>query len=733
MTTHRWQFYRAGGLDQVVFRSGQDIVNLRALDQKLWVALACPTEMLNIDERTLTLLDTDKDGRIRPPELIATVEWLREVYRNPDELMTSRDFVPLSAINDKTDAGKAILASARRVLELVGKPGAAQVSLADATDHAKLAADPARNGDGIVPPEATGDPAQQRSIADIIATRGSKKDRSGKDGIEQVHVDEFFADAASYLAWFDKVPAGAAPLLTGEAMAAALGAVQAVRAKVDDYFARCSLAAYDPRSQAVLTGTDADFSAVAAKELGVFPAELIKLPLSRIEADRPLSLVRGVNPAWADKLNALLDDAVKPLLGPDKTALSPADWSALQSKLAAYAAWQADKPATKVDSLGPERLRELVSSDMQARLTALIAADAAVAPEFAKMEELEKLIRCQRDLLKLLNNFVNFSDFYGKREPAFLAGTLYLDGRACHLCLSVRDAGKHAALAGFSRAYLAYCDLVRAGGQKQVIVAAITNGDIDNLMVGRNGIFYDRKGNDWDATITKIVENPISIRQAFWSPYKSAVRLIEEQVAKRAAAAESESKKQVETAAAATAQADKTKIGEAKPEKKGIDVGTVAAIGVAVGGIATFLTAILATFFGLGYWMPLGFLALMLAISGPAMFVAWLKLRQRNMGPILDANGWAINGMVKITVPFGGTLTDLPSIPKDAERSLKDPFAEKRSPWGLYLLILFILSLGLAWYMGRLDALLPAQVKSTAILGDFAPANKPPVGAPEKQ
>ena len=57
-------------------------------------------------------------------------------------------------------------------------------------------------------------------------------------------------------------------------------------------------------------------------------------------------------------------------------------------------------------------------------------------------------------------------------------------------------------------------------------------------MVGRNGIFYDRKGRDWDATITKIIDNPISIRQAFWSPYKKVVRMIEEQVAKRAAAAD---------------------------------------------------------------------------------------------------------------------------------------------------------------------------------------------------
>ena len=50
--------------------------------------------------------------------------------------------------------------------------------------------------------------------------------------------------------------------------------------------------------------------------------------------------------------------------------------------------------------------------------------------------------------------------------------------------------------------------------------------------MGRNGIFYDRKGVDWDATIIKIVEHPISVRQAFWMPYKRVGKLIGEQIEK---------------------------------------------------------------------------------------------------------------------------------------------------------------------------------------------------------
>jgi hypothetical protein len=87
---------------------------------------------------------------------------------------------------------------------------------------------------------------------------------------------------------------------------------------------------------------------------------------------------------------------------------------------------------------------------------------------------------------------------------------------------------------GLSRICLVYCDCVRPGA-KQTIAAAFTAGDSDQLMVGRNGVFYDRQGRDWDATITKIVDHPISLRQAFWSPYKKLARMVAEQLQKLAA------------------------------------------------------------------------------------------------------------------------------------------------------------------------------------------------------
>jgi hypothetical protein len=346
----------------------------------------------------------------------------------------------------------------------------------------------------------------------------------------------------------------------------------------------------------------------------------------------------------------------------------------------------------------------------------------------------EKLIRFRRDLVPLLKNFVNFAEFYGKRRGIFQAGTLYIDARSCDLCLAVEDAGRHALLAGQSQAYLVYCDCVRkADLAKRTIVAAVTGGDTDNLVVGRNGVFYDRAGGDWDATITKIVENPISIRQSFWLPYKRFVRMVEGQFAKRAKAADEESNKKLDTMATETAavaattddkEKDKAKEAAAPPPK-GIDVGTVAAIGVAVGGIATFFSSILATFLGLGMWMPFGFLAVVLGISGPSMFIAFLKLRQRNIGPILDANGWAVNTMARVNVPFGGALTSLASLPPGASRTLHDPFAEKKSPWKTYLFIALVLALAAAWALQKLDGYLPEKARAATVLHLSPPATGP--------
>lgn len=690
---HHWHFFRAGGFDQVKFKTGADLLNIEQLDQKLWVALACPVAGLHFDKKTLELIDTDRDGRVRAPELIAAVKWAGSLLKDPDILIKHPSALPIDCIDDSTPEGALIVKSAKEILTSLGKANATAISLEDTiTASSALAMDPF-NGDGIITETSASDDDTKAAIRDIIASVGSVPDRSGKPGLDQAKIDLFFAEAKAYLDWAQKASENPAILPLGDATAEADSAVKSVAAKVTDYFTRCRLAEFDARASNAVNRDEKDYSAISAKDLTPNHSDIAALPLARVEPHRPLPLLEGVNPAWADALANLYSKAVKPLLG-DKPALTFEDWTVLIAKLADYNAWVSAKPNSNVEKLGLPRIRELLNSQIKDQLATLIAKDKAKAEVVSAIALVEKLVRYVRDLFVLCKNFVSFEDFYLNRNtPAiFQAGRLYLDQRACDLTLPVEDPTKHAALAGLAGCYLAYCDCVRKGtGEKMQIVAVFSNGDSDNLMVGRNGIFYDRNGRDWDATITKIIDNPISLRQAFWAPYKKFVRMIEAQIAKRAAAAEAASTQKLE--AVAETATTPAKLKEVPPKK--VDVGTVAAIGVAFGAIGTFFATLLGYITGLLKLGPLAVLAALIAvialISGPSMVLAYIKLRRRNLGPILDANGWAINANARISVPLGAALTHIAKLPPGSHRELFDPYAEKKSPWPILIIAALVL------------------------------------------
>ena len=670
--SHTWKFFRTGGLDQVSLETGADLQNLDNLDQKLWVALSCPVKGLEIDEKTLAMIDTDGDGRIRVPELIAAVKWAASRLRDSGALLQGGAALPLATIDDSSPAGKTLLASAKQILASLGKKDAAEISASDSSNTAKIFAASALNGDGVIPPEATDDAAVQSLIKEIMACLGGTPDRTGSTGVTAATIDTFFAELSAYLAWVEQSAAKDIAIL-GEGTEAACHAIRAVRPKVEDFFARTRLAAFDVRAIAALNRSETEYLAIAAKDMKISSEEVSGFPLATISAGKALPLFEGVNPAWTAALATLHAKAVAPIFGAAKTALTAEEWSALNAKFAAYETWLGGKAGSAVEKLGLARVKEILAGTGRDELAKLVALDVALEPEFKGISEVDRLTHYYRDLRTVLHNFVNFADFYSRdRWAVFQAGTLFLDSRSTELCLRVDGPNP---LAAMSKAYIAYCTCTRPGGKSLNIAACFTQGDSDYLFVGRHGVFYDRAGADWDAVITNIVDNPIGIRQAFWSPYKKFLRMIEQEVAKRAAAADAESAARMATAAEKAANADKQ-----KPEPKKVDVGAVAAIGVVVTGAISALTLILGYVFQLKLWQyPLVLVGLMFAISTPSMIIAWLKLHQRTLGPILEGNGWAVNGRVKINIPFGTALTDLAVKPPGSKVTGDDPYEDKEA------------------------------------------------------
>ncbi len=703
--THRWRFIRTGGIDQVVIRNGGDIVNLEHLDQKLWVALACPTRGVEMDPRTLDLIDTDNDGRIRPPELIAVSHWVRDHFADPDSLLESAEEVPLEAIRADNDAGPRLAAEARAVLALLGRPEATTIKLGDLEDRQRTLTDTGLNGDGVVPTSATDDKDTQALIEQVIATVGSVTDRNGRPGIDRPHFETFFEQARALDEWRRRAGTDAELLPLGDASVAAAEALAAVRAKIDDWFARNALTAYDPQAAAPLNPSVDDYQALSDALLVAKAPEIAALPLATSGPGSALPLRERVNPAWVERIEDFRTRVAEPVLGRPLAELTPAEWQEVTSRFSVCSGWLDERPDTPLVALEPQALKALLEGDAEARLDALIRRDADIEPSNERIVELEKLIRFQRDLVRLLNNFVSFSQFYSRNGGIFEAGTLYLDSRSCDLAVAVDDTGRHAKLAGRAKLYLAYCEC-RRGDERRQIAAAFTAGGVDELFVGRNGVFYDRKGQDWDATITQVIENPISIRQAFFLPYKKFLRMIEEQVAKRAADREKKADSSLGALATRPAAAAAPGGTAAGASQRRIDVGTVAALGVALGSISAVLVGVFAQFVGLGAWIPVAVVGIVMAISGPSMLIAWLKLRLRSLGPLLDASGWAINGRMRINIPLGRMLTQRSALPPGSERRLRDPY--RQSHVGRYLAVLAVVAAGaliVAWRTGLLGAL----------------------------
>ena len=701
MTEHTWNFFRAGGFDQVQLDTGEDLLCLKDLNQKLWVALSCPTRGIEFDPKTLDMIDTDGDGRVRANEVLAAIAWVGARLKDADLMVKGEDWLSLSDIDESTDEGRELLSSAGHILKSLGKPDELRISMSDMDDIEKIVAGWQFNGDGVVASKQVGDAALRSAVEDIMKCTGSVADLSGEQGVNQEISDNFFSQAVAYSDWYAKGESDTVILLLGEKTQDAADAFIAIKDKVGDYFTRCKLAAFDARAALPLSRSVEDYQHLATQNLSVQSEEVASLPLAFIIADQPLPLTKGVNPAWQQRLDALSSRVIEPILG-SKDCLSAAEWNELCEKFAAYEVWQKDKPQGNVEGLGIARIREILSAGHKAHIDALIDEDKAVEAEVNAIHSVERLLRYKRDLFLLVNNFVSFRNFYtGRAKGIFQVGTLYLDGRSCDLTVRVEDVAKHAAFSVMSGICLVYCECVR-GAEKMNIATAFTAGDSDYLMAGRNGVFYDRQGRDWDAVVVRIIDNPISIRQAFWSPYKKLSKAISEGLQKLAASRSSSAEGRM----IKTVVENGKEVVNAAPPKPPFDVGKFAgifaAIGLAIGAIGGILASVIGGVLSLKFWqIPLALAGLLLLISGPAMVLAWFKLKRRNLAPILDANGWAVNARARINIPFGTALTGIAILPEGAHRALTDPYAEKRPVWPYYVLVMAaLIALFGLWYAG---------------------------------
>ena len=576
---YEFKYFRAGRMNQINLTCGADIASLAEADRKLWTAISMPVKGVRFDTRTLELMDADHDGRVRTPEVLAAIDFLKSKNVDFDELFV------------KSETDEKALAS---VLE------------------------------------------RQADLAKIPPSD---------------------ADKAALVDWEAKGKTKEVAVL-GDATAAAEAALAAVEPIVDGFFT---------------------------------PPE--DMPLVTDDPDKELPLKDHLNPKH---LEAILDFSAKcvtPILG-EKSALSRMEWKQVKGAFAAYRAWVGSKPVMNAGKKG-------------------------------ELEEEERLYRYKLNLREILENYVNMKRLYAEDDLAiFQTGTLRIDAKEMNLCFHVDDEGAHSALAEKSKCCIIYLKLSRPSeGATASICAVVTAGTVGQLYAGRNGVFYDRDGKDWEAVITKVVESQVSLSEAFWAPWKKLGDAIGGMVKKFLGDRESS----VNSAMASgklppAASADKNANGNNNGGAGGAAIASsVAAIGIGMVGAA--LAGLMSAVSSLTWWQILiAIVAVVLIVSLPSVILTWFKLRQRDIGAILNASGWAINRPLHFSMARARAFTIC----------ARDPFL-KYFVIGALIVIAAIVG-GLYLYRANCkccSSAAPAPAAETAPAADAAPAAPAPAAAAE--
>jgi len=342
------------------------------------------------------------------------------------------------------------------------------------------------------------------------------------------------------------------------------------------------------------------------------------MPLVTEGPDKELPLVDHLNPRHLEAVMEFAAKCVQPLLGGGKTSLNRMEYKSIKSRFAAYREWIGARPITN-----RERKQQL--------------------------EEEERLLRYKLYLGEFLENYISMEGLYGKgRMAVFQTGTLRMDGREMSLCFHVESEAAHSALAANSNCCVIYLKLARPSEKtERLACAVVTAGRVGTLYVGRNGAFYDRDGVVWEAVITKVIENQVSLAEAFWSPWKKIGEGISGTIKKLI------SDKQVKSVVSVEKGVGSAQAGGAALAS------SVAAIGIGVGMIGAAAASVISAIKGLHPWwmifVAIG--AIILAVSLPSAILAYFKLRRRDLGAILNASGWAINRPMRFSMRRAAKFT----------------------------------------------------------------------------
>ncbi len=665
-------FRRYGRSFHLVMKSASDLRRALQLDEAHCVAISAPVESFHIDPVFLQLLDCDNDNLIKVAEFKGSIRWLLERLSDTSGVDTASTTLKLSSINRENREGELIGNTLAKLLAHGSTPQRGEVTLEEIRRLEKELENQSVSEAGVVPPSAGDDPSLQQFLSDILATVGGVDHPGNQCGVNRAKLEEFKTQAGQYLAWYelgqvseDRPVTAVMPL--GQETADAFECYVNIRDKIDQYFVQCEVLALDgslkqkiwPRGE--VSEVQADMTDISQiREI------LKRSPIAEPTPERTLRFDCSLNPHYRQHLNALRETVIVPLLGTMDSTLSEADWHAVKERLREYDAWYSGREGECVAKLGVEKLRRYLDGEYVNQTLEMIQQCKDSRFDLENVRMAEKLALYQGHLLRMANNFISFPDLYDPNQRAlFEEGSLVMDGRRFNLAVRVHDRNEHMKVTKRGTMFVMYVQIEqKSAATKYEIAVPVTAGTQGNLAVGKRGVFEHLDGTQWAARVVQLVDQPISLLEALWTPFRRLGRAIVAKIEAITASAE----KEMEKAGAESVGQLREKAVAARPtgaqaaaappppagaagqvSPMGIG-GMLAGGGIAVAALGSSLAFIVGKLGELNSWQILGGLGgAILAVLLPTSIISFLRLRRRDLSSILEGSGWAINARMRLS------------------------------------------------------------------------------------
>ena len=635
-----------GGSPQFVVPSPELMKAVINLDPALWAATSAPCESLSIDPKFIVYMDSNNSGSIRVDEVIEAIKFLLETFKSEQELNNRNKSVSLAELNTESDAGKDFAKFIKKSFAL--KDETSELSLEQVSGKIELLTSGPLKGDGNLTAAAVENPDDLNLFNDIFAV-------SGQSSLTLELLDKFVADAKDFLEWEENT---AKPELKVKDATLAYSAYSALKNKIDEFFSYCQLVAVDPVNANRFRLDPENIPPLELKNQQKIGDYLDSMPLAFPNESLELKLSSGINSRYHDPVKDF-SSAFK------LTTLSMEKWEKIKQELAPYEEYCNRIYGDATGKLGRKKLEDYLAGKEIRNLRDILAKDAKLSDTLGLLKKLEKMILLRHHMPEFIDNFVNFKDLYTQGKTSIIqGGSLVIDGRHFDLTLFVKNPAEHKKYAVKSNLCMIYIELQNKDKNipKQFAVASVTAGTVNNLYVGKKGVFIDNKGVYWDALITDFVNGPISFWQTMFLPFRKAGEAVSQRIVKLSNfnSIEQNINKGMQTV---------------ETQKKGSSLLNAGSIAVLCGsvGVAALGSGIAFAINKLKdvSWIKITsvFLGVIILIMAPAVISALLKLRRRNLALFLEAAGWAVNQHLKLKGAIARTFTYRPEYEKSASRT----------------------------------------------------------------